>query len=304
MEKQKIVGVKFEGANSGKIYYFSPNNLEFNKNDIVICETSIGLSLGTIVLPNGEVDEAELVEPLKNVLRKATEKDMQIQAHLNSKEKNAVELAKKFSNQLGLEMSIIDAEYTFDESKVIVTFTADNRVDFRELVKMLAGALKTRIELRQVGTRDKAKILGGIGPCGRELCCKRFLPDYEKVNIKMAKNQNVSLNPSNLNGLCGRLKCCLAYENEQYIEMLNKMPRLNSLVKTKDGSGVAVYNDLLKEIVSVKISKPNDEFEIVDYPLSEIEIVEQNQNNLNFCGKNCKNCSKNQQNGENDNENN
>ncbi len=295
MEKQKIVGVKFEGANSGKIYYFSPNNLDLKLNDSVIVETSMGLSMGTVALDVREIDEAELVEPLKKVIRKATEKDFQTKHRLTLREKTAVEEAKKLSQKLKLDMSIISSEFTFDESKVIINFTAENRVDFRELVKMLAGVLKTRIELRQVGARDKAKLLGGIGPCGRELCCKKFLSDFEKVNIKMAKNQNVSLSPSNINGLCGKLKCCLAYENEQYIELINKMPKLSSKVKTKDGEGVVVYNDLLKQIVSVKIVKQDDNFEINDYNLSDIEVLE--KANLEQ-PKNCANCCKNQKNNE------
>ena len=185
--------------------------------------------------------------------------------------------AKKFSAQLKLDMQIVNAEYAFDESKVTINFTADDRVDFRDLVKILAGAIKTRIELRQVGARDKAKILGGIGLCGREVCCKRFLPDFEKVNIKMAKNQGISLNPNNINGVCGRLLCCLSYENEQYVELIKLMPKLNSKVSTKDGVGTVVYNDLLKKLVSVKFIDDKDNFHIEDYPLEEISLVETEQ---------------------------
>lgn len=278
MEKQKIVGIKFDGSNSGKIYYFSPNNLNLKLNTKVIVETSMGLSMGVVAIENSEIDDSKLIEPLKNVIRIATDKDIQTEKRLKEKEKIAVAEAKKLSEKLNLEMSIINAEYTFDESKVIINFSADNRIDFRELVKMLAGILKTRIELRQVGTRDKAKLLGGIGSCGRELCCKRFLSDFEKVNIKMAKNQNVSLNPSNINGLCDRLKCCLAYENEQYIELLNQMPKLNSKVKTKNGDGVVVYNNLLKKIVTVKVFKPNGEYDINDYELDTIQVLDKENN--------------------------
>lgn len=290
MEKQKIVGISFGGLNSGKVYYFSPNNISLEKGDTVVVQTSLGLSVGKVSLIDAEVDANMLAEPLKNVVRKATEKDMETLARLKQKEIFALSEAKKMAFKLKLDMHIISAEYLFDESKVIILFTADERVDFRELVKMLAGALKTRIELRQVGARDKAKILGGIGPCGRELCCKCFLPDFEKVNIKMAKNQSVALSPSNLNGLCGRLKCCLKYENEQYIQILNKMPKINSKVSTKDGEGIVVFNDLLREIVSVKFQKSGDDSEIKDYPLLEVQIFEKNEPTT------CAGCPKNKNN--------
>ena len=272
MAEQKIVGVKFEGTEHGKIYYFDPQNLELKLNDRVIVETSHGLAMALVAFEDRMIDEKELVEPLKKVIRKATQKDLDVQKKLKEKEKFAVSEAKKLSEKLKLDMQIVNAEYAFDESKVIINFTSDGRVDFRELVKILAGILKTRIELRQVGIRDKAKMLGGIGPCGKEVCCKQFLRDFEKVNIKMAKNQGISLNPSNINGLCGRLMCCLAYENDQYIELINKMPKLGSTVLTKDGKGTVVYNDLLKQIVSVKIVKGDDNYSINDYPLAELNM--------------------------------
>ena len=277
MEKQEIVGVKFNGENTGKVYYFSPNGIECHLEQKVIVETSHGLSYGFIAIPNKTIDANELVEPLKKVVRLANEKDLKTIKRLKEKEKEAVLEAKKTSESLKLDMSIIDAEYAFDESKVIITFTSDGRVDFRELVKLLAASLKTRIELKQVGIRDKAKILGGIGPCGREVCCKRFLTDFEKVNIKMAKNQGISLTPNNINGICGRLMCCLNYENDQYVELIRIMPSLNSKVKTKDGEGTVVYNNLLKKLVSVKIFKDSENYEILDYPLEEITVLEDNK---------------------------
>ena len=279
MAEQKIVGVKFEGTEHGKIYYFDPQNLDLKLNDRVIVETSHGLAMALIAFENRMIDEKELVEPLKKVIRKATPKDFDIQKKLKEKEKFAVSEARKLSERLKLDMNIVNAEYAFDESKVIINFTSDGRVDFRELVKMLAGTLRTRIELRQVGIRDKAKMLGGIGPCGKEVCCKQFLRDFEKVNIKMAKNQGISLNPNNINGLCGRLMCCLAYENDQYVELINMMPKLGSTVITQDGKGKVVYNDLLKQIVSVKIFKDSDNYSINDYPLAELNLESDDNGN-------------------------
>lgn len=277
MEKQKVVGIKFEEKCCGKIYYFDPQDLTLKVGDKVIVETTHGISMGFVAFVDKEVDTEELVEPLKKIIRIANEKDLLTVQKLKEKERFAVTEAKKFSAQLKLDMQIVNAEYAFDESKVTINFTADDRVDFRDLVKILAGALKTRIELRQVGARDKAKILGGIGLCGREVCCKRFLPDFEKVNIKMAKNQGISLNPNNINGVCGRLLCCLSYENEQYVELIKLMPKLNSKVSTKDGVGIVVYNDLLKKLVSVKFIDDKDNFHIEDYPLEEISLVETEQ---------------------------
>lgn len=274
MEKQTIVGVKFEENSCGKVYYFDPASLNFKVGDKVIVETTHGLSLGFVAFSEKQIDQSELVEPLKKVIRKANEKDLQNVKKLHEKEIFAVSEAKRLSGQLKLDMQIVNAEYAFDESKVTINFTADDRVDFRDLVKMLAGALKTRIELRQVGTRDKAKILGGIGLCGKEVCCKQFLSDFEKVNIKMAKNQGISLNPNNINGVCGRLLCCLAYENDQYVELIKLMPKLTSKVKTKDGVGIVVYNDLMKQLVSVRFNDDKDNFHIEDYPLNEITLLD------------------------------
>lgn len=272
MEKQTIVGVKFEDA--GKVYYFNPLHNFYNKNDVVIVETSNGLAVGKVMIPNTFIDPTSLVEPLKKVVRLATDKDLKHIQKLKVKQQSAKLEARKQAEKLKLEMQIIDAEYAFDETKVIITFTAEGRVDFRELVKNLANILHARVELRQVGIRDEAKILGGIGPCGKEVCCKQFLSDFNKVSIKMAKNQGISLNPTNINGLCGRLLCCLAYENDTYVELINLMPKLNSTVSTPNGEGVVVYNNLLKKIVSVKIKKGEDDFSVEDFPLDDIKVVE------------------------------
>lgn len=274
MEEQTIVGVKFEDG--GKIYYFNPLKNTYNKNDTVIVETSNGLAVGTISIANTTIDAKTLVEPLKNVVRLATEKDFNHIKRLKEKQRTAKIEARKQAENLKLEMQIIDAEYSFDETKVVITFTAEGRVDFRDLVKYLANILHARVELRQVGIRDEAKILGGIGPCGKEVCCKQFLSDFNKVSIKMAKNQGISLNPTNINGLCGRLLCCLAYENDHYVELINQMPKLNSMVSTPNGNGVVVYNNLLKKIVSVKIKKGEDDFSVEDFALDDIKIVEGN----------------------------
>ncbi|MBQ0017234.1 MAG: stage 0 sporulation family protein [Clostridiales bacterium] len=275
MEQQKIVGVKFEEG--GKVYYFDPQNVEYKKDTKVIVETSRGIELGTIMLENELIDANKLAEPLKKVIRVATEKDLKVAEKLKEKEKNAVSEAKRLSEKFKLDMSIVDAEYTFDESKVIISFTSDGRVDFRELVKELAYTLHARIELRQVGIRDEAKMLGGIGLCGKEVCCKQFLSDFDKVSIKMAKNQGISLNPTNINGICGRLLCCLAYENDTYVELLNEMPKLNSKVKLKTGEeGTVVYNNLLKKLVSVKVVHSDESFTIDDYKLEDIEVIKRN----------------------------
>ena len=200
------------------------------------------------------------------------DKDLQTKANLEKKQKEILLQTKKLINKHNLEMDLIGVECAFDSSKIIFIYTAEGRVDFRELIKELASIYKSKIELRQVGIRDEAKIVGGLGPCGREVCCKNFLQDFEKVSIKMAKNQNLSLNPTNISGLCGRLMCCLSYENEYYAETIKLMPKVNSKVLTPDGEGIVVYNDLLKKIVSVKFVSKDDETKIIDYDLSNIKF--------------------------------
>ena len=272
MEKQKIVGIKFEEL--GQVYYFNPKELNLKKNDRVIVETSRGQDVGIVAIENTFIESEKLVEPLKDVIRMVNEKDLKHLEHLEEKNLFAEKKAKALASQYNLDMSITNAKYEYDESKVVISFTAEDRVDFRELVKDLARQLHTRIELKQIGIRDEAKIVGGIGPCGRELCCRKFLSDIGKVSIKMAKNQGISLNPTSINGVCGRLMCCLGYENDTYVELLQQMPKLGAKVKTKDGIGNVCYNDLLKQIVSVKFKKPDESFEINDYPLNDIEVLE------------------------------
>ena len=212
----KVIGVRFR--NAGKIYYFSPGNMEIKTGDHVIVETARGVEYGTVVLGPKEVDDRQVVQPLKDVIRMATQKDDAKEESNRKKEKEAYQVCVKKIRAHQLEMKLIDVEYTFDNSKVIFFFTADGRVDFRELVKDLATVFRTRIELRQIGVRDEAKMLGGIGFCGRELCCHTFLGDFAPVSIKMAKEQSLSLNPSKISGICGRLLCCLKYENDVYVE--------------------------------------------------------------------------------------
>lgn len=278
----KVVGVKFRKA--GKIYYFNPNDLELNLGDAVVVENSRGLELGYIGETLKEIDESELSEELMPVVRIATKKDLENFEKNKEKESQALLKAKELVNKYNLDMKFVDAEYTLDSSKVIINFTCEDRVDFRELVKELASILKTRIELRQIGIRDQAKIIGAIGNCGKECCCKMYLSDFDKVSIKMAKTQNLSLNPTKISGVCGRLMCCLAYENEFYAEIMSKMPKLNSKVKTKDGIGQVVYNDVLKERVMVKFVT-EDSTKIETYAIGEIKVVpnenKENQENKN-----------------------
>lgn len=267
---QKVVGVKFKQG--GKIYYYNCNQLKVNVKDKVIVETENGLELAVV---NNFIDEKELTnneQPLKNIIRIANNKDLQTKANLEKKQKEILLQTKKLINKHNLEMDLIGVECAFDSSKIIFIYTAEGRVDFRELIKELASIYKSKIELRQVGIRDETKIVGGLGPCGREVCCKNFLQDFEKVSIKMAKNQNLSLNPTNISGLCGRLMCCLSYENEYYAETIKLMPKVNSKVLTPDGEGIVVYNDLLKKIVSVKFVSKDDETKIIDYDLSNIKF--------------------------------
>lgn len=263
----QIIGVKFRSSNN--IYDFDAGSLEIKKGDAVIVETINGLCYGKVEVVN---KDKESETELKKVIRKATEKDSQHLLTIRKKEQNALSEVKTMAKQYGLEMKVIDAEYMFDMSKLIFTFTADDRVDFRELVKSLASTFKTRIELRQVGVRDEAKILGGLGPCGRQTCCKNHLKEFEKVSVKMAKNQGLSLNPTGISGTCGRLMCCLAYEDNQYVEALSKMPKLNSKVKTPDGVGSVTYNNILKNLVSVKFVNEDGSYKINEYALSEIEF--------------------------------
>ena len=247
----KVAGVKFKTA--GKIYYFDPEELEVQLGDSVIVETARGMEFGMVAMEITEVDESEVVTPLKRIIRIADEKDhLQHEENLKKK-KRAMDLCQEKIDKHGLVMKLIDVEYTFDNSKIVFYFTADGRVDFRELVKDLAGVFKMRIELRQIGVRDEAKMLGGIGSCGRDLCCHSWLSDFLPVSIKMAKVQNLSLNPSKISGICGRLMCCLKYENDIYMEFRKGMPDIGEKVRTPDGFGKVVDTNLLERDVKVRL---------------------------------------------------
>jgi len=265
---QSVVGVRFNP--SGKIYFFNPNNVELEVGDNCIVDCKIGLSYGTVAVKNAEIEEIELSEPLKKVVRKATEQDKKKYSELKEKAQNDINLVREKVKKFGLDMKIVSAEYCFDGSKIIIDFSADDRVDFRDLLKELASALKVRIELHQVGQRDEVKLKGGLGPCGQECCCVKFLKDFEHVTVKMAKNQGLSLSPTKISGLCGRLMCCLAYENKAYEEVLKRMPKINKPIDTPKGQGVVVYNDLLRERVSVKIQNNDDSFVVYDFSLAEL----------------------------------
>ncbi|MEK4762606.1 stage 0 sporulation family protein [Viridibacillus sp. FSL E2-0187] len=260
-----VVGVRFKKA--GKIYYFDPGEFLLSKGQYVIVETARGIEYGKVVVPMKQVGESDVVLPLKQVVRPADERD-RFQVDENAIEsKRAFESATEKISEHELEMKLVDVEYTFDRNKIIFYFTAEGRVDFRELVKDLAAIFRTRIELRQIGVRDEAKMLGGIGPCGRMLCCSTFLGDFEPVSIKMAKDQNLSLNPSKISGLCGRLMCCLKYENDEYEEAREQMPDIGAVITTPDGSGKVVGMNILERVLQVELSEQQ---RILDYTLEEI----------------------------------
>ncbi len=265
-----VVGVRFK--NVGKIYYFDPGNIDLKKGDNAIVETARGVEFGSIVLANKQIGEDEIVSPLKKVLRKATDEDVKIMLENKEKEKQAFAKCVKKIEEHNLEMKLIDVEYTFDHNKILFYFTADGRIDFRELVRDLASLFKTRIELRQIGVRDEAKMLGGIGICGRPLCCSTYLGEFEPVSIKMAKEQSLSLNPTKISGTCGRLMCCLKNEQEAYEDLIKRTPQAGSVVKTPDGKGTVVSANLLKSLVHVALDIDGEK-EIKEFKLSDIKII-------------------------------
>lgn len=265
----KVVGVRFKKA--GKIYYFNPVDIDIDIDDHVIVETARGIEFGQVVVGPKDIKEDEVVSPLKDVIRVATEEDVEKNNDNKVKEEEAFEVCVRKIDEHGLDMKLIDVEYTFDNNKVIFYFTADGRVDFRELVKDLASIFRTRIELRQIGVRDEAKMIGGVGPCGITLCCSTFLGEFDPVSIKMAKEQNLSLNPSKISGLCGRLMCCLKYEHKTYEEILKRLPDVGNKVKTPRGTGIVIDTNPLLEIVKVKVKADEDTEEIVPFVLDEIK---------------------------------
>ena len=249
----EVVGVKFKEG--GNMYYFAPNGLKLSLGENAIVETARGLEYGSVVLANKELDDSEIVSPLKNVVRKATKADDEIYAKNKEKEKDALRICEKKVAEHGLEMQLVDVEYTFDRGKILFYFTADGRVDFRELVKDLASTFRTRIELRQIGVRDEAKMIGGLGICGRPFCCCAFLDDFKPVSVKMAKEQNMSLNPGKISGTCGRLMCCLKYEEEAYRSLWKTTPKVGAQVKTPDGKGTVTDVSLLRGELKVTLDK-------------------------------------------------
>lgn len=260
-----VVGVRFKKA--GKIYYFSPGELELTKGESVIVETSRGVEYGKVVIEKKEVADEDVVLPLKQVIRIANEQDKCIVEENKTAAAQALEVCFVKIAEHQLEMKLVDVEYTFDRNKVLFYFTADGRIDFRDLVKDLAAIFRTRIELRQIGVRDEAKMLGGIGPCGRMLCCSTFLGDFEPVSIKMAKDQNLSLNPSKISGLCGRLMCCLKYENDLYESAKEALPDIGESIVTPEGRGRIIGLNILERVIQVELKEPE---RVLDYTMEEL----------------------------------
>ena len=267
----KVIGVRFRRA--GKIYYFDPLDFEIKQGDNVIVETARGIEYGAVVLGPREVEEDTIIQPLKPVIRPASLEDDEMERENKIKEKEAFQICLEKIQKHSLNMKLIDCEYTFDNNKVLFYFTADGRIDFRELVKDLAARFKTRIELRQIGVRDETKILGGIGVCGRALCCHSYLADFVPVSIKMAKEQNLSLNPTKISGVCGRLMCCLKNEEEAYEELNSKLPNVGDFVTTKDGlKGEVQSTSVLKQLVKVIVTLENDEKEVREYKAADLSF--------------------------------
>ncbi len=265
-----VVGVRFRTA--GKIYYFDPGKLEIKLNDHVIVETARGVEYGIVVVANKQVKETDIVSPLKPVMRLATQKDKEQLEKNKEKEKEAFTICEQKIREHELDMKLVDSEYTFDNNKLLFYFTADGRIDFRELVKDLASVFRTRIELRQIGVRDETKVLGGIGICGRELCCKTFLPEFAPVSIKMAKEQSLSLNPTKISGVCGRLMCCLKNEAETYEYLNSRLPNVGEFVTAKDGTKGEVHSvSVLKQLVKILVDV-GDEKELKEYPIEQLHF--------------------------------
>lgn len=272
----KVIGVRFRTA--GKIYYFDPREFTIKRDDHVIVETARGIEFGTVVMPPKDIEETKVAQPLKPVLRLASQKDMEQEATNRKKEKEAFRICLEKIKKHNLEMKLIDAEYTFDNNKVLFYFTADGRIDFRELVKDLAAVFKTRIELRQIGVRDETKIVGGIGICGRPLCCHTYLSEFAPVSIKMAKEQNLSLNPTKISGVCGRLMCCLNNEEEIYEELNRKLPNVGDYVTTEDGLKGEVHSvNILRQLVKVLV-EVNDEKELKEYRVEQLRFKRRHKN--------------------------
>ena len=267
----KVIGVRFRKA--GKVYFFDPAGMEIKTGDHVIVETARGIEFGHVVLGTREVEDKKVVQPLKPVIRMATRADEEVERKNKEKEKEAFKICLEKIKKHDLQMKLIDAEYTFDNNKVLFYFTADGRIDFRELVKDLAAVFKTRIELRQIGVRDETKIMGGVGICGRALCCHSYLSEFIPVSIKMAKEQNLSLNPTKISGVCGRLMCCLKNEEETYEELNSKLPNIGDYVTTDDGLKGEVHSvSVLRQLVKVVVTVDRDEKEIREYKVEQLKF--------------------------------
>ena len=272
---KNIVGIRFRKL--GKIYFFNPQYLILKKDDLVIVDTEDGEEIGTVAIPNRSLDENKIPKKLKKVLRLANNKDKAHYEECKKNEGKAFDFCNKKIKELNLKMNLTDVEFKFNNSKILFYFTADGRVDFRDLVKELAAEYKTRIELRQIGVRDEIKRLGGNGVCGRQLCCCSFLSDFETVSIKMAKDQNLSLNPSKISGCCGRLMCCLKYEDEVYQEKINRLPHVGAIVNTPDGVGEIEQVEILAERIKVKI-KNGEDYNHKKYDINEIKVIKDSEN--------------------------
>lgn len=267
----EVIGVRFKST--GKVYYFDPGGENLKKGSMAIVETARGVECGEVAMENTEVRDSAIVQPLRKLIRQATPEDLLVVVEENHrKEKSAFKACEKRIAARGLEMKLVDVEYTFDNSKILFYFTADGRVDFRELVKDLAGMFRTRIELRQIGVRDEAKMLGGIGICGRPFCCGSFLGGFQPVSIKMAKEQGLSLNPVKISGACGRLMCCLKYEQEAYQDLLKNTPKVNAIVSTPDGKGVVIDQNLLTRKLTVRLDKDPDAAPKV-YTVDQVKLL-------------------------------
>lgn len=285
---EKIVGVKFK--NTPKVYYFAPEtpDSEYKEGEGVIVETAKGPEYAVIVFGTKEVEDDKVIQPLKPVIRRITEKEAALMKENDAKAFKTAKIAEEKAIAHGLDMKISGAEYSFDGKKIVFYFTSDTRVDFRELVKDLASTFKSRIELHQIGVRDETKMFGGLGPCGRPCCCNGAIPDFKKVSIKMAKTQGLSLNPTKISGLCGRLMCCLDYENDYYAETSKIMPKVGSQINTPDGTGVVVSDNMLKLLVKVKISKPDGSEVYKDFTLEELGAAP----SCKECSHDCRSCSR------------
>jgi len=266
----EVIGVKFKEV--GKVYYFDPEGVKVPEGAWVVVKTARGVECGIVAMANKDVSDNEIVKPLKNIVRIATKEDIEKVKENRIKEQKAFEICEKKILDHKLEMKLVEVEYTFDNSKILFYFTADGRIDFRELVKDLASVFRTRIELRQIGVRDEAKMMGGLGICGREQCCSSFLGDFQPVSIKMAKEQGLSLNPAKISGTCGRLMCCLKYEQEAYEDLLRKTPKVGAYVETEDGRGVVENVNLLTGILAVRLDK-NKEGAAKNFRKEEVKLI-------------------------------